>query len=44
MVFNKKPVTGIFSFTVDRNRFFIFNIIDGKWDQFFRKLVGSVIV
>ena len=44
MVFNKKPVADIFSLSVNRNRFVVFDIIDGKRDQFFRELVWPVIV
>ncbi len=44
MILHIEPVPDIFTLAVNRDRFHLKDVIDGQWDQFFRKLVGAVIV
>ena len=36
MVFYKKPIANVFTFAVNRQRFFVANVIDKKRNQFFK--------
>ena len=44
VVFNVKPVTDIFSFTVDRERLISEGVRDHQRDQFLRKLVRAIVI
>jgi hypothetical protein len=44
MVLYIQPVAYVLSFPVYRYGSVVFNIVDGKWYQFFRELVWTVIV
>ena len=36
MVFYKKPIANIFTFAINRQRFFVTNVIDEQRNQFFK--------
>ena len=44
MIFNEEPVADVLTFSINRNWFVVANVVDGKRNQFFRKLVRAVIV
>ena len=44
MFFYEQPVSDIFSFSVNRNRFVVFDIVNGKRNQLLRELIRAIIV
>ena len=44
MIFYKKPVADILTLSIDRKRLAVADIVDEKRDQFFRELVGTIII
>ena len=44
VVFYIEPIAHIKPLAIDRQREFLADIVDEKWDQFFRELVGTVII
>ena len=44
MVFDKQPISNIQAIAIDRERFAFERVENHQWDQFFRKLTGSIIV
>ena len=44
MVFDIQPVAHIFSIAIDRQWLAVTDIVDEKWNQFFRKLIRTVVV
>ena len=44
MIFHEKPVTYILSFTINRERFAMTDVVDEKRYQLFRELIGSIVV
>src|SRR5690554_292096 len=44
MVLHIQPVANVVALAVNRNGLFVQDVVDGQGQQFFRKLVGSVVV
>jgi hypothetical protein len=44
MIFHINPVTYIFSIAVDGERLVLKSVYDTKRDEFFREMVGSVVI